>query len=112
MTNNTSYSNGAGNFTFDLGTHMFSNNLSYKGASSDKSSGTDVQSSNVWWKNNQSTNAKGLLASDADFVSLTPTLTRNTDGSPNLGSFLKLASGSDLIGAGTPTGTNIGRNEP
>lgn len=112
MTNNTSYSNGAGNFTFDLGTHTFSNNLSYKGVSSDKTSGTDVQSSNVWWKNNQSTNANGLLASDADFVSLTPALTRNADGSPNLGSFLKLAAGSDLIGAGTPTGTNIGRNEP
>ncbi|MDQ0898098.1 hypothetical protein QFZ80_001926 [Paenibacillus sp. V4I7] len=112
MTNNTSYSNGGGNFTFDLGTHIFSNNLSYKGVSSDKTSGTDVQSSNVWWKNSQSTNAKGLLASDADFVSLTPALTRNADGSPNLGSFLKLAAGSDLIGAGTPTGTNIGRNEP
>ncbi|MDQ0915894.1 hypothetical protein QFZ78_002154 [Paenibacillus sp. V4I5] len=52
------------------------------------------------------------MASDADFVSLTPALTRNADGSPNLGSFLKLAAGSDLIGAGTPTGTNIGRNEP
>lgn len=110
LTNNTSFSNGEGNFTFDLGTHMFTNNLSYKGTSSDKTSGTDVQNSNVWWKSGKSTNAAGLLASDADFISLTPTLTRNADGSPNLASFLKLAAGSDLIGAGTPSGTNIGRN--
>nr|WP_312029523.1 right-handed parallel beta-helix repeat-containing protein [Paenibacillus sedimenti] len=112
LKNNTSYNNGQSNFAFDLGTHQFTNNLSYKGSSSDKTSGTDVQSTNVWWKNNVSTNASGLLASDADFVSLTPTLTRNADGSPNLGNFLKLATGSDLIGAGTPSGTNIGRVEP
>jgi hypothetical protein len=110
LTNNTSFSNGEGNFTFDTGTHTFTNNLSYKGTSSDKTSGTDVASSNVWWKSGKSTNAAGLLASDADFVSLTPTLTRNADGSPNLGNFLKLTTGSDLIGAGTPSGTNIGRN--
>lgn len=109
---NTSYSNGQSNFAFDAGTHVFTNNLSYKGSSSDKSSGTDVQNSNVWWKNNKSTNAGGLLASDADFVSLTPALTRNADGSPNLGSFLKLATGSDLIGSGTPSGTDIGYKQP
>ncbi|OXM87524.1 pectate lyase [Paenibacillus rigui] len=108
LTNNTSYSNGQSNFAFDAGTHQFTNNLSYKGSSSDKTSGTDVQNTNVWWKNNASTNGKGLVASDADFVSLTPTLTRNADGSPNFGNFLKLAPGSDLIGAGTPSGTNIG----
>ncbi|MEW9700481.1 right-handed parallel beta-helix repeat-containing protein [Paenibacillus sp. SI8] len=112
LKNNTSYSNGQSNFAFDTGTHQFTNNLSYKGSSSDKTSGTDVQSSNVWWKSNASTNAKGLFASDTDFVTLTPSLTRNADGSPNLGSFLKLATGSDLIGAGTPAGTNIGRIEP
>lgn len=108
MTGNTSYNNGQSNFAFDAGTHQFKNNLSYKGGSSDKTSGTDVDGSNVWWKNNASTNADGLLASDNDFISLTPSLTRNADGSPNMGSFLKLASGSDLIGSGTPTGTNIG----
>ncbi|MCR2804548.1 DUF1080 domain-containing protein [Paenibacillus sp. SCIV0701] len=108
MTNNTSFDNGQSNFAFDSGTHQFKNNLSYQGSSSDKTSGTDVSGSNVWWKNNNSTNAGGLLASDADFVSLTPSLTRNADGSPNLGNFLKLASGSDLIGAGTPSGTDIG----
>ncbi|UUZ96847.1 hypothetical protein LJK87_22920 [Paenibacillus sp. P25] len=108
LTNNTSYANGQSNFAFDSGTHQFTNNLSYKGGTSDKTSGTDVSGTNVWWKNNASTNAKGLVASDADFVSLTPSLTRNADGSPNLGNFLKLAAGSDLKGAGTPSGTDIG----
>ncbi|MDD9267433.1 right-handed parallel beta-helix repeat-containing protein [Paenibacillus sp. MAHUQ-63] len=112
LTGNTAFSNGQGNFTFDVGTHIFTNNLSYKGASSDKSSGTDVQNSNVWWKNNKSTNAAGLLASDEDFVSLTPALTRNSDGSPNLGSFMKLATGSDLLGSGSPAGTDIGYKQP
>ncbi|MBP2631357.1 MAG: Pectate disaccharide-lyase [Firmicutes bacterium] len=111
LTNCTSYNNGTtsgSNFSFDKGTHVFTNLLSYKASSSDKTSGTDVNSSNVWWKNSKTTNAKGLACSDADFVSLIPAVTRNKDGSINLGSFLKLAAGSDLIGAGTPNGTNIG----
>lgn len=108
MTNNTSWSNGASNFAFDTGTHVFTNNLSYAGTSSDKTSGTDVSGTNVWWKSGASTNAKGLVASSADFVSLTPSVVRNADGSFSLGNFLKLAAGSDLIGSGTPSGTNIG----
>lgn len=108
MKNNTSWANGQSNFAFDVGTHIFTNNLSFQGGASDKTSGTDVSSTNVWWKNKKSENAKGLLASAEDFVSLTPTLTRNSDGFPNLGNFLKLAAGSDLIGSGVPSGTNIG----
>ncbi|MDF2564779.1 MAG: Pectate disaccharide-lyase [Massilibacillus sp.] len=111
LTNCTSYNNGTtsgSNFSFDKGTHVFTNLLSYKASSSDKTSGTDVNSSNVWWKDSKTTNANGLACNDADFVSLTPAVTRNTDGSINLGNFLKLATGSDLIGAGTPSGTNIG----
>ena len=108
MTNNTSWSNGQSTFAFDSGTHVFTNNLSFAGSSSDKTSGTDVSSTNVWWKNNKSTNAKGLIADSSDFLSLTPSVTRNADGSPNLGNFLKLTSGSDLIGSGTPSGKNIG----
>ncbi|CAM4290183.1 Pectate lyase [Paenibacillus tarimensis] len=108
MKNNTSWDNGQSNFAFDIGTHQFINNLSLGGGSSDKTSGTDVDGSNVWWKNNKSVNAKGLLASSEDFVSLTPTVGRSSDGSPSLGSFLSLTSGSDLKGAGTPAGTNIG----
>jgi len=82
--------------------------LSYKASSNDKISGTDVQTSNVWWLNQKTSNAKGLACSDVDFVSLTPSITRNADGTVNLGNFLKLASGSDLIAAGTPSGTDIG----
>lgn len=108
LTGNTSWSNGQSNFAFDTGTHQFTNNLSFAGGSSDKTSGTDVLSTNVWWKSNASTNAKGLVASSADFASLTPSVVRNADGSFTLGNFLKLASGSDLIGSGTPSGTNIG----
>ncbi|WP_379154157.1 right-handed parallel beta-helix repeat-containing protein [Paenibacillus sp. sgz5001063] len=108
LTNNTSWSNGASNFAFDAGTHIFTNNLSFAGTSSDKTSGTDVSSTNVWWKSSASTNAKGLVASSTDFLSLTPSVVRNTDGSFSLGNFLKLAAGSDLIGSGTPSGTNIG----
>lgn len=106
--NNTSWSNGRSNFAFDEGTHIFTNNLSFAGGASDKTSGTDVGSSNVWWKNKKSVNAKGLLASSEDFQSLVPTVTRDTNGNPVLGNFLKLAAGSDLVGAGTPSGTNIG----
>ncbi len=108
MTNNTSWSNGQSNFAFDSGTHVFTNNLSFAGTSSDKTSGTDVSSTNVWWKSNASVNGKGLAASSADFVSLTPSVVRNADGSFSLGNFLRLAAGSDLIGSGTPSGTNIG----
>ncbi|GMK37671.1 hypothetical protein PCCS19_07250 [Paenibacillus sp. CCS19] len=108
MTNNTSYSNGGSNFAFDAGTHVFSNNLSFQGSSSDKTSGTDVSGTNVWWKNGASTNAKGLVVSSADFVSLTPSISRAANGAPVLGNFLKLATGSDLKSAGTPAGTDIG----
>ncbi|OKP92082.1 hypothetical protein A3844_00750 [Paenibacillus helianthi] len=108
LTNNTSWNNGESNFAFDSGTHVFTNNLSFAGTSSDKTSGTDVSGTNVWWKSNASTNAKGLVASSADFMSLTPSVIRNSDGSFSLGNFLKLATGSDLMGSGTPSGTNIG----
>jgi pectate disaccharide-lyase len=111
LTNCTGYNNGTSsgsNFAFDTGTHVFTNCLSFMASSSDKTSGTDVNGSNVWWKNKKSTNANGLVCSSDDFVSLTPTVTRNADGSINLGDFLKLKTGSDLIGAGTPSGTNIG----
>ncbi len=111
LTNCTSWNNKQSNFAFDTGTHQFTNLLSYKGSSSDKTSGTDVASTNVWWKNNASTNAKGLVASDADFVSLTPAVSRNSDGTINLGNFLKLVQGSDLVNAGTPSGTDIGARE-
>jgi hypothetical protein len=111
VTNNTSWNNAQSNIKFDSGTHIFTNNLSLQSGQSDKISGTDVSSTNCLWINGVSVNAKGLVVSTADFVSLTPTITRNADGSINLGNFLRLAPGSDLINAGTPSGTDIGAIE-
>ena len=111
FSNNTSWGNGEENIKFDNGTHVFTNNLSFQGTNSDHTTGTDVSSTNCWWKNGVSVNAKGLVVSAADFVSLTPTITRNADGSINLGNFLRLAPGSDLINAGVPSGTDIGAIE-
>jgi Right handed beta helix region/Fibronectin type III domain len=111
VSNNTSFDNGEENIKFDTGTHVFTNNLSFQGTNSDHTTGTDVSSTNCWWKNGVSVNAKGLLVSAADFVSLTPNVTRNADGTINLGNFLRLAPGSDLINAGTPSGTDIGAIE-
>ncbi|MBC8083393.1 MAG: right-handed parallel beta-helix repeat-containing protein, partial [Hymenobacter sp.] len=102
VTNNTSFNNAETNFQFRAGgRHVFTNNLSFQGVSSDKFTGTLVGTSNVFWVNRASSNGGGLVVSAADFVSLTaPTVGRNADGSPNLGSFLALAAGSDLINAG------------
>ncbi len=110
VTNCTGFDNkGGGNFRFDKGTHIFKNNLSYLSPDTDYHYGTDVDNSNVWWKSNGTcVNGKGLVVDASDFISLTPSISRNPDGSINLGNFLKLAPGSDLIGAGTPAGTDLG----
>jgi len=101
VSNNTSYNNAESNFNFrDGSTATYRNNLSFNAGSSDKSIGTEVGSSNVWWKNNVSTNSGSLVVSSADFISTTPSVGKNSDGSPNLGNFLALASGSDLINTG------------
>lgn len=101
VSNNTSYNNAESNFNFREGsTSTLRNNLSFNAGSSDKTIGTDVGTSNVWWKNNVSTNSGSLVVSSADFISLTAAVSKNTDGSPNLGNFLALATGSDLINAG------------
>ncbi|MCF6401275.1 T9SS type A sorting domain-containing protein [Chitinophaga filiformis] len=101
VSNNTSYNNAESNFNFrDGSTATYRNNLSFNAGSSDKSIGTEVGSSNVWWKNNVSTNSGSLVVSSADFISTSPSVGKNADGSPNLGNFLALASGSDLINTG------------
>jgi uncharacterized repeat protein (TIGR02543 family) len=114
VSNNTSYNNAESNFNFrEGGTATFKNNLSFNAGSSDKTIGTDVGTSNVWWKNNVSTNSGSLVVSSADFISLTASVAKNTDGSPNLGNFLALASGSDLINAGvTATGITYTGSAP
>ncbi len=103
VTNNTSYNNADANFQFrEGGSHVFTNNLSFQGKSSDKTIGTLVSNSNVFWANGASSNGKGLVVSAADFASLAvpASVGRNADGTPNLGNFLALAAGSDLINAG------------
>ncbi|HEX8017789.1 MAG TPA: carbohydrate-binding protein [Flavobacterium sp.] len=115
MSNNTSYNNAESNFNFRTGgTHQFRNNLSFNSGSSDKKTGTDVSNSNVWWINNVSTNGGSLVVSSADFVTLTaPTVTKNADGSPNLGNFLTLSTSSDLINAGvSATGITFNGTAP
>lgn len=109
--NNTSWDNAERNFNFDAGTHIFRNNLSFESGSSDRFIGTDVQSTNCMWINNASSNAKGLVVSAGDFLSLVPNWTRNADGSINTGNFLKLTSSSDLVNAGTSSGIDIGAIE-
>ncbi len=124
LTNCTSYNNAATsgkyNYTFNEGSHVAKNCLSYKPARTSNNDHVDAisnyQNTNIWWNNGAAQSAKGLTLTDADFVSLTAPTTngivivpRNADGSPNLGNFLKLASNSDLIGAGV-NGANIGAN--
>lgn len=96
MTNNTAFNNTERNFNFDGGSSTFRNNLSYYTAShtNDKTIGTVVGTTNGFWLNNASTN---FTVNSADFVSLTP----GAAAAPTAGGFLNLASGSDLINAGT-----------
>lgn len=112
--NNTSYNNTQSNFNFRTGsTSTFRNNLSYLAGSSDATNGTDVGTSNVWWKNNVSTNSGSLVVSAADFVSLTASVTKNADGSGTTGNFLALAASSDMINAGvTAAGINFSGSAP
>lgn len=116
MSNNTSVNNAESNFNFRTGgSHQFRNNVSYNSGGSDKKTGTDVSNSNVWWINNKSTNGKSpaIVSSAADFVTLTPSVTKNADGSPNLGNFLALVASSDFINAGvTATGITFSGSAP
>ncbi|AEM73875.1 cellulose binding domain-containing protein [Caldicellulosiruptor acetigenus] len=101
--NCTGYNNGlkvsGRNFYFEEGTHVLKNCLSYKeSASSDLVSGTIINC--VLWSNRQAIKPNGQLVTDNDFYSLTPTITRNSDGSLNLGDFLKPKPGSGLEGIG------------
>ncbi len=113
VTNCTGFDNRAGaNLKWDKGTHVFRNNLSYYSPETDYHYGTDVENTNCWWKSDgTSVNGKGLAVDASDFISLTPAISRGTDGSINTGNFLKLSSSSDLVNAGTPAGTDIGAIE-
>ena len=117
MSNNTSVNNAEANFAFRTGgTHQFRNNVSFNSGSSDKNSGTDVGSSNVWWISKKSTNGRtpAIVSSAADFVTLTPpAVIKNADGSPNLGTFATLNPNSDFIDAGvTAAGISFSGTAP
>jgi hypothetical protein len=100
--NSTSYSNNRNwQFDTDTVTHTLKNNISYGGSSSDNFDSA-VSSFNTW---------NGIPVDAADFVSLDRVVgsvdllkaARQADGSlPDLGGFLHLASGSNLVDAGTP----------
>jgi hypothetical protein len=94
MTNNTAYRNAQRNFSFDAGTHVYKNNLSYLPASNDKVIG-NTSFPNAF-SNGQ---AWGFTVNAADFISLTP----GSNANPLASGFLNLATGSDLIDAGVIT---------
>lgn len=113
VTNNTGFKNTKSNFNFRQGgTHIFTNNVSFKSGESDKSTGTLTGTSNVFWnkKKGSENNGGTLTVSEEDFVSVGPpnTVGRKADGSPDLGDFLRLKPDSALIKAGIPAGTAIG----
>jgi hypothetical protein len=102
--NSTSFSNDR-NWRFDqpVSAQILKNNISYQGNNSDNIAPQVSDSFNSW--------NGGVSLSNADFVSLARMVgevdllkaPRQADGSlPDLGGFLKLAEGSDLIDAGTP----------
>jgi hypothetical protein len=114
--NSTSFSNNKANWYFDedsnetINQHVLKNNVSLSGGSSDRfDTGVD-HSFNTW-------NGSAFAVSAADFLSTARTVSlvdllkqpRLADGSlPDLGDFLHLAPGSDLINAGTPISFTFG----
>jgi hypothetical protein len=102
--NATSYSNSGKNWQFDenLAAHILKNNVSYAGGSSDNIYPLVSDSYNTW---------NGIPVDSADFQSLTRVVAsvdllkapRQADGSlPDLGGYLHLVDGSNLVDAGTP----------
>ena len=91
ITNCTGYNNADRNFSFDGGTSVFTNNLSYKTSSNDKLIGTD-NGNNVWDNDNDPL----YPVSDDDFVTLVP----GDNAEPYDNGFLQLKSGGQLIDKG------------
>ena len=103
ISNATSYHNGR-NWQFPesssqtTGMHVFRNNISYAGDSSDIFNSSVDDAFNTW---------NGLQVNAADFVSLDDTMARGprqADGGLPVSDFLRLASSSNLIDAGTNVG--------
>lgn len=98
VTHCTAWANGQYNYAFGKGVHIFTANLSWEGIGSDNFATGVTDNGNVWWQNGKSVATGGLSTlTAADFQSLTFTFKRDTDGSPSLGAFLKLATNSALV---------------
>jgi hypothetical protein len=86
--------------------HVLKNNISYSGNSSDVFLSGVVHSFNTW---------NGIPVNAADFLSLDDSIARgprNPDGSLPISNFLRLASDSNLIDAGTDVGLPFNGTAP
>ncbi|MEI6946993.1 CBM35 domain-containing protein [Paraflavisolibacter sp. H34] len=92
VTNCTGYKNAQRNFSFDVGTHVYRNNLSYLSASNDKVIGTLI-APNVF----SNTTNWGYTVNAASFQSLT----MGPNDNPTGNGFLNLVAGSPMINVGT-----------
>src|SRR5690606_37805591 len=92
MINCTGYNNAERNFNFDGGTSVFINNLSFATGSNDRIIG-NASAPNAFDNNDN----WGFSVTNADFQ----TLSQGANVNPTANGFLNLASGSDLIDAGT-----------
>ena len=106
--NNTSYDNGAGtggngyNFISSDRVHIFINNVDYDNDNPPQINAESTETTNSW--------QGGITVTDADFNSVSSTGVngaRGSDGSLPVLNFMKLASTSDLRGAGTQVGYGL-----
>ena len=106
--NNTSYDNGAGtggngyNFISSDRVHIFINNVDYDNDNPPQINAESTETTNSW--------QGGITVTDADFNSVSSTGmngARGSDGSLPVLNFMKLASTSDLRGAGTQVGYGL-----
>jgi hypothetical protein len=114
MINNLAFDNARGNFKFDVEGPLFLNNVSIwtrtNATHSDRHgvSGSPATPSNYWWNKSRkqpNINARGLIVTTRDFLSLTPPadgFQRLEDGSLVLGDFARPTTTSPLIDAGEP----------
>ncbi len=91
MSNCTSYQNMERNFSFDTGSSVFTNNLSYLATLNDKAYGVD-NGKNVWDNDKDPL----YIITGSDFVSLTP----GPNADPFSNGFLQLKEGGQLIDKG------------
>jgi uncharacterized repeat protein (TIGR02059 family) len=109
--NNSSYDNGSAGFCFNQVSgiaHVLRNNIAY---------GNDAYQTNAdyGWIHDHNTWNGGVSVSDADFLSLYASGLdddRDSDGNLPAMNFLHLATGSDLIDAGTYVGQAYGGSAP